>query len=184
MRIGVEEVGASQVRVAIGLAGPDLCRVDLALEPRVQARVPIELEPAVDVLEHAAYPSDHHVHGAELDFRVAGLQDPSGHGTRALTGFNDEGDLVDEAPGPVLTGLQRRDDRMLLRGGVLRGVPVGGGVAAADLAAGTADAQVDPGAADAQALLATGELLRRINLDLVEVSAGGHVPSLAGVTSP
>src|ERR1019366_5461894 len=65
----------------------------------------------------------------------------------------DEGDLVDRAPGPVLAGLDRAHDRMGGLGGVARGVLVGRGVTAADLAAGATDAQVHPTPAHLQALL-------------------------------
>src|SRR5215211_1966054 len=45
--LDVEEGGAAQVGVAGRLAGPDAGRVDLALEGRVEAAVPVELEPSV-----------------------------------------------------------------------------------------------------------------------------------------
>ena len=61
-------------------------------------------------------------------------------------------DLVDEAPRPVLAGLERADDRVLGRARVRRGVAVGRVVAAADVAALEADAQVQPEAADGEAV--------------------------------
>src|ERR1019366_7416196 len=66
----------------------------------------------------------------------------------------DEGDLVDRAPGPVLAG-------------VARGVLVGRGVTAADLAAGATDAQVHPTPAHLQALLTARH-----------VRTGGHLGHL------
>src|SRR5215218_2838512 len=64
---------------------------------------------------------------------------------------------------------------MLGLGGVPAGVPVGRGVAAADLPAGLAHPQVDPAVSRLQALLAAGDLVRLGEvLDLVEVRAGGH----------
>jgi len=68
--------------VTDGLAGPERSRVDIALEGRVQAVVPIELQPPVDVLEQTPNPRDHHVPGAELRLRVTGLEDPGSHHPR------------------------------------------------------------------------------------------------------
>ena len=79
MIVHVEEVGAAEVGVARRLAGPDAGRVDLTLEGRLQAVVPVELELPVDVLEETAHPRHHHVAGAELGLGVAGLEDPCGH---------------------------------------------------------------------------------------------------------
>src|SRR5205807_7784325 len=76
--LDIEEVGAAQVRVARSLAGPDPRRVDLALEGRFQAAVPVELELSVDVLEESAHPLDHHVTCLELGLGVARLEDPGG----------------------------------------------------------------------------------------------------------
>src|SRR3954452_18371818 len=103
--------------------------------------------------------------------------------TTSLAGFHHECDLVHVAPRPVLAGLQRADDRVLRFGRVLGGVSVGRGVAAGDVPACAAGAQVDPGAADAQAVLAAGELLGGIDLNLVEMCACGHGFSVAGVAS-
>ena len=77
--VDVEEVRAAQVRVALRLAGPDPGGVDLAFEGRVQALVPVELEPSVDVFEQAAYLGEHHVTGAELGLGVPWLEDPGRH---------------------------------------------------------------------------------------------------------
>jgi hypothetical protein len=79
MVLDVEEVGAPQVFIASGLAGPQAGGVDLAREGGVEAVVPVELQPAVDVFEQAAYPGDHHVPGAELRLRVPRFEDPGGH---------------------------------------------------------------------------------------------------------
>src|SRR5829696_4509709 len=67
---------------------------------------------------------------------------------------------------------------MLGRRRVLGGVLVGGGVAAGDVPALAADPQMDPLPADAQAVFAASEVLRRVNPDLVQVSALSHVPSV------
>ncbi|HME04490.1 MAG TPA: hypothetical protein VKG38_15830 [Solirubrobacteraceae bacterium] len=79
MVLDVEEVGAAQMLVSFRLAGPYPGRVDLALEGRVQALVPVELEPSMDVLEQAAHPADHHVPSAKLGLCVSRLEDPSCH---------------------------------------------------------------------------------------------------------
>src|SRR3981081_904710 len=71
--------GGAQVRVAYGLAGPDTGGIDLALERRLEAAIPVELQPAVDVLEEAAYPRAHHVAGAELRLGVSRLEHPGRH---------------------------------------------------------------------------------------------------------
>src|SRR5436190_2707249 len=161
--LDVEEVGRAQVLIANRLTGPDSRCVDLALEGRVEATVPVELEPPVDVLEEAANPGHHHVAGAELGLGVAGFEDPGRHSTLALgVRVDDERDLVDVAPAPVLARLGRADDRM---GGLVevRGrVPVRRVVAAADVPAGLAHAQMHPPAAGPQALLAAGDLGRKL----------------------
>src|SRR6266540_2227471 len=79
MVLDVEEVGAAKVRVACLFAGPDPGGVDLAVEGRLQRTVPVELDRAVDVLEEAAHPGDHHVPRAELRLGVAGLENPAAH---------------------------------------------------------------------------------------------------------
>jgi hypothetical protein len=77
--LDIEEVGAAQMRVADGLAGPDLGRVGLPFERRLEAAVPVELELAVDVLEETPDPGHHHVARPETDLCVAGLKDPARH---------------------------------------------------------------------------------------------------------
>src|SRR5207244_8883469 len=79
MVLDVEEVGAAQMLIALRLACPDPGSVYLALERRIEAALPVELEPSVDVLEDAAHPRDHHVPGAKLGLRVPRLEDPSCH---------------------------------------------------------------------------------------------------------
>src|SRR5437762_3741656 len=106
---------------------------------------------------------------------------PSTRGPRAprasAPGLDDERHLVDVAPRPVLTGLQRAHDRVVAGGGVLARVLVGGRVAAAHVAARPAGAQVHPPPADLEAVLTPGNRLRRIDSDLVQMGAGGHHPS-------
>src|SRR5581483_11984607 len=85
---------------------------------------------------------------------------------------DDERDLVDVAPAPVLARLRRAGDRVARLGRVTRGVAIRRGVAAADLPAGLAHPQVNPPGADLQALLAAGDRLRQLgDPDLVEVRA-------------
>src|SRR5437763_11215643 len=59
----------------------------------------------------------------------------------AVDGGNPHGDLVGVAPRPVLARLERTEDVVPGRAGMLGGAPSGGGVAAADVAATQADAQ-------------------------------------------
>ena len=84
---------------------------------------------------------------------------------------DDERNLVDVAPAPVLAGLERTNDRVR-RGVVVRGrVPVGGVVAAADMPAGQADPEMQPFAARAQAILAAVNRRRQLaDADLVQVA--------------
>ena len=89
------------------------------------------------------------------------------------SGSDDEGDLVDHAPAPLLARLGRAKDGVVDRVRVLRGVPVRRRVAAADLPARHAHAQVQPAAADREAILTTCDLLRELgDLDPVGVGAG------------
>src|SRR6476469_7345624 len=104
---------------------------------------------------------------------------------RAGDPLDDECDLVDVAPVPVLTRLERADDRVRRGVRMCAGVAVGRVVAAADVPAGQADPEMEPLAAHSQAILATvdggGQL---VDGDLVEMGADGvaHVtPSRAGV---
>lgn len=57
--LDIEEVRGAQMRVAVGLTGPDAGRVDLAPEGRAQRILAVELDLAVDVLEQASDPGDH-----------------------------------------------------------------------------------------------------------------------------
>src|SRR5262245_46778760 len=95
-------------------------------------------------------------------------------GGAAATSFEDERDLVDEAPAPVLAGLGRADDRMTGFVRVLRRMPVRRLVAAADLPADLAHPKMEPAIAGRQAVLAAGDRLGQLgDLDLVEVGADG-----------
>src|SRR4051812_16418297 len=88
---------------------------------------------------------------------------------------DDECDIVEVAPAPVLARLQRVDDRVLRRMLVRGRVAVRGAVAAADVPAGEADAEVQPLAAAAQAIFAAVDLGRQLaQLDLVEVRTDAH----------
>jgi len=79
MVLDVEEVGAAQVGVAIGLPRPQLGRVDHALEVGLHAVIQVEVDPAVHVLERTPDPGDHHVSGGELRRRVPRLERPTSH---------------------------------------------------------------------------------------------------------
>src|SRR5579862_4252837 len=72
--------------VALRFACPDPGSVDLACERGLEAAIPIELDLAVDVLEQAADPGDHHVARPELRFGMTGLEDPRRHQITLLTG--------------------------------------------------------------------------------------------------
>ena len=78
--------------------------------------------------------------------------------------------LVDEAPAPVLAGLERLHDRVPDLAEMLGGVPVRRVVAAPDVPAGHAQAEVDPLRADAQAVLAAVRARGDFS-DLIEVGA-------------
>lgn len=67
-------------------------------------------------------------------------------------------DLIHGTPGPVLAGLDRAEDGMGVIGGVTRGVAIGRGVAATDLAARATDPQMQPFPADLQTLLTARHL--------------------------
>src|SRR5262245_46495729 len=73
-----------------------------------------------------------------------------------------ERELVDVAPGPVLSGFQRADDRVGARADMCCCVAVRRVVAAPDVAAGEADAQVEPSAARAEAVFAPIDRLREL----------------------
>src|SRR4029079_17461769 len=81
-------------------------------------------------------------------------------------------DLVLEAPGPVLSGLERADQSVSARRRVGGGVAVRRAVAAPDVTAAQADPQVQPGIAALQAVLAALDRLRPLPaLALIEVRA-------------
>jgi hypothetical protein len=82
-------------------------------------------------------------------------------------------DLIDEAPTPILAGLERPHDRMSGAQEMGGGVLVRGAVATTDVAAGHAQAEVYPPTSNPQAVLtavgAGGDLA-----DLVEMAADAH----------
>jgi hypothetical protein len=83
--------------------------------------------------------------------------------------------LVDVAPAPALTGLDRAGDRVVALVGVAARVPVRRGVAAPDRAARLAHAEMEPPVARLQALLAAEDGGRWFDdHDLVEMSATRH----------
>src|SRR5207344_1042337 len=69
----------------------------------------------------------------------------------------DERDIVDDAPRPVLARLHRSQDGVADLARVAAGVPVGRRVAAADLPAGLAHPKMQPPAPGLEALLAAGD---------------------------
>src|ERR687898_644437 len=90
-------------------------------------------------------------------------------------------DLVDEAPQPVLTRLERLHDRVRGSVEVLRRVLVLRGIATPDVTANAAEPQMHPGVADLQALLATFGRPWRNVANLVEVGTrGAHWVSFPG----
>ena len=78
----------------------------------------------------------------------------------ACNPLDDETDLVDVAPGPLLASLQRADDRVRRPNRMRSRMTVRRRVAAADMAAFEADPQMEPLAAHLQALLAAVHRLR------------------------
>jgi hypothetical protein len=91
------------------------------------------------------------------------------------------GNLIDEAPQPVLTRFERLHDRV--RGGVevLGRVLVLRGIATTDVAANAAEPQMDPGIANLQALFAPLRRPWRNVANLVEVGTrGAHWVSFPG----
>jgi len=78
-------------------------------------------------------------------------------------------DLIDEAPEPIFTRLERLHDRVRSGVEVLRRVLVLRGMATTDVAANAAEPQMDPGVADLQAFFATLWRPWRNVANLVEV---------------
>lgn len=94
-----------------------------------------------------------------------------------------EGEVVDVAVVPVLTGLVGLDQRMVRLPDVRSGVPIRRRVAAADVSALGAPAEVDPTGAHEQAFDAP-VAARRDRLDVVEMGAVvRHALSLASASS-
>src|SRR5271167_1366314 len=89
--------------------------------------------------------------------------------------------VVEVAVGPVLTGLDRADDRMSAQARVCRGVPVRRGVTASHVTAAATDPQMHPRRSDRQTVLAPDHLLRSLDEDLLEMRANDHHASWVGV---
>jgi hypothetical protein len=81
--------------------------------------------------------------------------------------------LIDVAPAPVFARLVRLDDGMFGCVEVLRGVPVLGRIAAADVAAGHAQAQMNPGVTALQAFFTSARMGFHIS-NLIRVRAFLH----------
>src|SRR6476659_2626744 len=81
---------------------------------------------------------------------------------RTARALEDECDLVDIAPAPILAGFDRADDRVRCRVMVRSRMTIRGIVAAADVPTGEADPEVQPLAAVAQALLAAVDGRRKL----------------------
>ena len=91
------------------------------------------------------------------------------------SGGDDEGDLVDVAPAPVLARLGRTRNWMVVRRSVTARMPIRRRVAATDLPAAHAHPKMHPRAADLQALLAADDRRwKGCDLDRVEVAADSH----------
>ena len=85
------------------------------------------------------------------------------------------GQLILEAPAPLLPGLERADQRVRGCGCMGGGVFGGGVVAASDMPAGKADPQMQPDAPFAQTVLATVDLLGKLgDGDRLEMCADLH----------
>jgi hypothetical protein len=89
--------------------------------------------------------------------------------------------LIEVAPMPVLAWFQGTYDRVLRLQEVPGCVPVGRGVAAADMAANFAHPQLDPLAAYLQALLASFRARLHLGIDLFQMSALRHGLLLSAV---
>src|SRR5213078_1439323 len=90
--------------------------------------------------------------------------------------LQDERDLVDHSPRPLLARLYRAHDGVIGLPRMPAGVLVRRRVAAADITARLAHPQVHPAAAGLQALLADGDVALRLEvLHLVEMRPSGHV---------
>src|SRR5262249_4428893 len=72
----IQEVGAHEVSVALGLSGPQLVGVNDSLGRTTCRIVGIKLHRAFDVLEVAAHPGDHHVARAKLRCGVPRFKSP------------------------------------------------------------------------------------------------------------
>ena len=85
--LGVEEISASQMGVALGLARVEAGQRDGPPERGLQAGLPVEVHLAVNVLEESPHQRDHHVAGAELGRGVARLEDPARHQSIICSSF-------------------------------------------------------------------------------------------------
>ena len=86
-----------------------------------------------------------------------------------------QANLVDEAPGPRLAGLESADQRVAVLSSVARRVAVRRVVTTADLSTLQADAQMKPGVPGREAVLASSDLRRKLgDRHLVEMTAGRH----------
>src|SRR5260370_28935818 len=81
----VEEIGASQMRVAVGISGPEVPRVDRHRNGGFLGVVGIVAELSIDVFEVPTDVGDHHMADAELGRCAPPLPEPL-HGS-ALPSF-------------------------------------------------------------------------------------------------
>lgn len=91
--------------------------------------------------------------------------------------------LIDIAPSPILTGFVGSYDWMPRGMEMSTGMFVFGAVATADVAASEALAQMHPGVAGLEALFTAIGGAGRDAADLLDMGAGGHRGSLAGIGS-
>jgi hypothetical protein len=86
VRLGVEEVGRPQVRIALRIARVDAGGRDRDVDERGRRIVIGRLNRAGHVREAAFHGRDHHVPDRELDVAVRGVDRPRGDGGRLGAG--------------------------------------------------------------------------------------------------
>ena len=88
---------------------------------------------------------------------------------------NQQREVVQEAPGPLLARLERADERVAAASTVCARVSVGRVVTTADLAALEADPQMNPSAARCEAVDASVDGLRQVgNQNVLQMVTRGH----------
>jgi len=124
MPLHVEEIGAAEVSIAIGLACPESPRVDDSLDGSGSRVLLVEGQLAADVLEEAADVRDHHVARAEFRRRMPRLEDPLRHGVSLPPGSASRSTTLARQP----SSLSRTAGASVLTTGAAQG-PWGEGLA-------------------------------------------------------